>query len=173
MKKLVLKPFETMQQRRAQEELALDADRVHRVIRNQPGIPGKTAISAQTGLSLERVAFVIKRINTGETGHTRVEYGAIRARGGPNAGQVVRGWYSMHITRHHGAMDQADEHSALTMLGVHRSRLIRFAQAQGIRNAEQVVASIAERLGLSGEVLSESALEAFEELLVEAAEDES
>lgn len=169
-KKLVLSPLETMKQRRAQEELALDADRVHRVIRNYPGIASKDAIAAQTGLLIRRVSLVIKRINAGETGHARVEYGRMTMRGGPNAGETVRGWYSMHLKRHHPAMDHADEHSALTELGVRRSRLVRFAQAQGMRGAEQVVAEIEQRLGLPIEAMSEADLIAFEELLREDAE---
>jgi hypothetical protein len=169
--KLVLKPHETMKDRRAQEQLALDADNIHRVIRNQPGIPGKAAIAAQTGLSPDRVTHVMKRINRGETGHTRVEYGEIKARGGPYAGELVRGWYAMNLKRHHVALDQADEHSAVTEIGVRRSRLIRFAQAQGIRGAEEVVDSIAERLGLSIDAMSEADIAAFEDLLLEAAPD--
>jgi hypothetical protein len=168
--RILLRPMETMKQRRAQERLAVDADNVHRVIRNNPGIPGKAAIAAQAGLSQERVALVIKRINAGETGHARIEYGEVKARGGPAAGEVVRGWYSTDLKRHHVVLDQADEHSALVEVGVRRARLVRFAQAQGIRGASAVVAGIEERLGLSIEAMTEADLEAFEDLLREEVE---
>jgi hypothetical protein len=170
--KIVLQPYETMKRKRAKDRLDADAANVHRIIRSNPGIASKTAIAARTGLSPERVAVVIKRINRGETGHTRIEYGKIKARGGPNAGEVVCGWYAMDRKRHHVAMDQADEHSGLTEVGVRRSRLVRFAQAQGIRGAEEVVDRIEERLGLSVEAMSQADLEAFEDLLVEAAHEE-
>lgn len=159
-----------MKRQRAKDKLALDADKVHRAIRNNPGLPGKNAIATVTGLSCSRVAAVIDRINAGETGHARIEYGAVRARGGPYAGETVRGWYSTHIKSHHVTMDQADEHSALVEVGVRRSRLVRFAQAQGIRGADAIVANIEERLGLSVEAMTQADLDAFEELLVEAAE---
>jgi hypothetical protein len=168
---LKLKSLETMKQRRAQERLAVDADNVHRVIRNNPGVPSKGAIAALAGLTRNRVVTVIERVNAGETGHPRVEYGEIKARGGPNAGQIVRGWYSTNIRRHHSVLNQADEHSALVEIGVRRSRLVRFAQAQGIRGAEAEVASIEQRLGLSIEAMSEADIEAFEDLIVDAADE--
>jgi hypothetical protein len=158
-----------MKRRRAQDRLRVDAGKVHDAIRNNPGIGGKNAIAAVTGLSRQRVGSVIERINAGETGHTRVEYGKVKARGGPNAGEVVRGWFAMNLKRHHEVMDQADEHGARVELGVRRSRLVRFAQAQGIRGAEQVVASIEERLGLEIEAMTETDLAAFEELLADEA----
>lgn len=166
--KLVLQPSESIKQRRAKERLAVDADLVHSTIRTNPGIAGKSAIAAKTGLSPERVASVIKRINAGETGQMRVEYGEVRVHG-----EVLRGWYAMDRKRHHDAMDQADEHSALTEVGVRRSRLIRFAQAQGIRGAEAVVERIEERLGLSIEAMTQDDLDAFEDLLIEAADGEA
>lgn len=168
--RLILKAHETMKQARAKDQLHIDAGKVHDAIRTNPGIAGKNAIAAKTGLSPERVHAVIKRINDGETGQTRVEYGKVRPRGGPHAGEVVVGWYAMDRRRHHAVMDQADEHSALIEVGVRRSRLIRYAQAQGIRGADDVVASIAENLGMSVEAMSESDLEAFEDLLTEHAE---
>lgn len=169
--KLVLQPHETIEQRKAKQQLAVDADLIHRIVRNNPGIPSRSAIASQTGLSVRRVKEVMRRINEGETGHIRVEYGRIRARGGRYAGEIVVGWYAMNIRRHHKAMDQADEHSALVEIGVRRSRLIRVVQAHGIRGADEVVASMEERLGLSIEAMTESELDAFEELvLVEYAE---
>lgn len=164
--RIVLNPRETMRRRRAKDRLAIDADAVHGVIRTNPGIVSKAAIAAKTGLSKQRVHEVLQRINSGETGHVRVEYGKVRPPGGPHAGQVVQGWYAMNLKRHHAVMDQADEHSALTEVGVRRSRLVRFAQAQGIRHAEAWVERIEQRLGLSIEVMSEADLAAFEELLL-------
>lgn len=165
--KIVLQPYETIEQRKAKQQLAVDADLVHRVVRNNPGVPSRAAISAQTGLSARRVREVMRRINAGETGHIRIEYGKVRARGGLYAGEVVMGWYAMNVRRHHVAMDQADEHSALVEVGVRRSRLIRFAQSHGIRGAEEVVARIEERLGLSVEAMTERDLESFEQLVME------
>jgi hypothetical protein len=164
--KIILQPYESMKRKRAKDRLDADAATVHRVIRTTPGIAGKNAIAAKTGLSPQRVADVIHRINNGETGHTRVEYGVVKA-----YGEVKRGWYSMDRKRHHVAMDCADEHSALVEVGVRRSRLVRFAQAQGIRGAEAAVDVIEERLGLSVEAMSQADLEAFEELLIEAADE--
>lgn len=170
--KIILQPRETMKRKRAKDRLDADAANVHRVIRSHPGIAGKNAIAMMTGLSPERVAMVISRINAGETGHTRVEYGKVKARGGPNAGQTIYGWYAMDRKRHHEVMDQADEHGALVEVGVRRSRLVRFAQAQGMQHADSVVETIAERLGLSVEAMTQQDLDAFEELLVEAAEEQ-
>ena len=169
--KIILQPRETMKRKRAKDRLDADAANVHRVIRSHPGIAGKNAIAAMTGLSSERVAAVISRINAGETGHTRVEYGKVKARGGPNAGQIICGWYAMDRKRHHEVMDQADEHGALIEVGVRRSRLVRFAQAQGMQHAEAAVASIEERLGLSVEAMTQADLEAFEQLLMEDLEE--
>lgn len=171
--KIILHPYETMKRRRSKEKLAIDADLVHSTVRSIPGIAGKNAIAAATGLSVERVADVIKRINADETGHTRLEYGEAKATGGPNAGKLVRGWFVMNRKAHHVAMDQADEHGARTELGVRRARLVRFAQAQGIRYAEATVARIEERLGLSIDAMTQADIEAFEELLVDAAVDEA
>lgn len=78
----------------------------------------------------------------------------------------------MNRKAHHVAMDQADEHSANVEIGVRYSRLVRLAQALGIRHADAQVKQIEERLGLSIEAMSQADLEAFEELLIEAAEEE-
>lgn len=168
--KIVLRPHETMKQRRAQDRLRVDAGKVHDVVRTHPGIASKAAIAHIAGLSLERVDTVIRRINAGETGHVRLDYGKAEAKGGPHAGEVVLGWFVQNRKAHFAAMDHADEHAALTEVGVRYSRLVRFAQAHGIRGADEVVALIEERLGLSVEAMSEADLEAFEELLLEHAE---
>jgi hypothetical protein len=165
--RIILKPHETMKRRRAQERLYRDANLVHEAIRSNPGVAGKGKISTLTGLSPDRVAEVIKRINAEETGHTRLEYGEAKATGGPNAGKVVRGWFVMNRKAHHIAMDQADDHGARIEVGIRRSRLVRLLQAQGIRGADAVVESIEERLGLSVEAMSQADLEAFRELLTE------
>lgn len=170
--KIALQPYETMKQFKALERLEKNANLIHRVIRDNPGIPSVAAIAAKTGQSVGLVKATIRRMNAGETGHVRIDYGWVRPRGGPYAGSGVTGWFAMTRKAYHSVMDQADEHSALTELGVRRSRLIRLGQAQGITNAEEIVERIEERLGLSVEAMSEKDMEAFMELLVEAAEDE-
>jgi hypothetical protein len=164
--RIVLKPHETMKQVKAQDRLRIDAGKVHDAVRNQPGIAGVSAIAHATGLSDVRVRDVIRRINAGETGHVRLDYGVAKARGGPYAGREVRGWFVQDRKAHHTVMDQADEHGALIELGIHRSRLVRYAQAQGIRGADQVVALMLERLGLSAGVVQEQDIETFMELLM-------
>lgn len=171
--KIVLKPYETMKRRRATERLAIDAEKIMSAVKSNPGVPSKSAIAALTGLSHGRVDQVIYRINNEEVGGPRIDYGEAKATGGPNAGRVVRGWFVQNRKAHHAAMDHADEHSALIEVGVRRSRLVRFAQAQGIPYSEGTVESIEERLGLSVEAMTQADLEAFEELLTEAAEEGS
>lgn len=171
--KIVLKPFETIKQRRATDRLAIDANRILDVVKSHPGIPSKGAIASRTGLSIDRVTAVISRINREEVSGPRLDYGEAKATGGPNAGKVVRGWFVQNRKAHHTAMDSADEHAAKIEVGIRRARLMRYAQAQGIRHADEVVARIEARLGLSVEAMSEADLRAFEELLTEAAvEDE-
>jgi hypothetical protein len=148
----------------------VDAGKIHDAVRSNPGAPGKNAIAALTGLSPARVGEVIKRINAGETGHVRMEYGETKPTGGPNAGKITRGWFAMDRKAHHIAMDQADDHGAHIEVGVRRSRLVRVLHARGIRFADEQVRSIEERLGLSVEAMSQADLEAFEELLAEAPE---
>lgn len=164
--RIVLQPHETMKRRRAVERLAIDAHKVETAVRSNPGIPSKAAIAVLTGLSTDRVAAVIERINTEEVGGPRLDYGEARAAAGPHAGRVVRGWFQMNRKSHHVAMDQADEHSATVELGVRRSRLMRLMQARGIRGAEQAVSQLEARLGLSIEAMTEGDLKAFEELLL-------
>lgn len=171
--KIVLKPYESMKQRRAKERLAIDADLIQSIVRSHPGIPSKAAIAARTGLTVDRVATVIERINSEEVSGPRLDYGEAKASGGPNAGKVVRGWFVMNRKAHHAAMDSADEHSATVEVGIRRSRLVRLAQAHGIRHAEAAVAQIEARLGLSVEAMSQDDLEAFEDLLTETAENEA
>lgn len=170
--KIVLQPHETMKRRRAIERLNIDAGLVHAAVRNCPGIDSKSAIAVATGLTERRVHAVIQRINAGETGHVRLDYGVAKPRGGRHAGREVRGWFVQDRKPHHAAMDEADEHSANTEVGVRYSRLVRLAQAHGIRHADATVERIEERLGLSVEAMSQADLEAFEELLIEAAEEE-
>lgn len=172
MKKIVLKPRETMKRRRAKEALAIDADLVQDAVRSHPGIPSKTAIAAKTGLSIDRVGAVIERINAEEVGGPRLDYGEAKAAGGPNAGKVVRGWFVMNRKSHHSAMDSADEHAAMVEIGIRRSRLVRLAQAHGIRHADQVVTNILNRLGMTEEVMTENDISAFMELLAEAGAEE-
>lgn len=168
--KIVLQPYESMKRRRAKERLAIDADLIMSAVKSHPGIPSKGAIASAAGLSKQRVCEVIKRINAEEVGGPRLDYGAARAAGGPKAGEIVLGWFVQNRKPHHMAMDHADEHSALVEVGVRRSRLIRFAQAQGIRYADSVVANIEERLGLSIEAMTQADLDAFEQLLIEEAD---
>lgn len=171
--KIVLQPFETMKRRRAVERLAIDANLVMSAVKSHPGIPSKGAIATATGLSVQRVADVIKRINAEEVGGPRLDYGIARATGGPKAGQEALGWFVQNRKAHHAAMDAADEHSALVEVGVRRSRLIRFAQAQGIPYAQQTVGKIEARLGMSVDAMSESDFEAFMDLLREEAGEEA
>lgn len=162
-----------MKRRRAKERLAIDADLVMWAVKAHPGIPSKAAIASATGLPQVRVDTVIKRINAEEVGGPRLDYGEARATGGPKAGQTVTGWFVQNRKAHHSAMDSADEHSALVEVGVRRARLVRFAQAQGIRGADDAVARIEARLGLSVEAMSQADIEAFEALLVEEREAEA
>jgi hypothetical protein len=173
MKKIVLKPRETMKRRRAKERLAIDADLIQDAVRSHPGIPSKAAIAAKTGLTIDRVSAVIDRINSEEVGGPRLDYGEAKAAGGPHAGKLVRGWFVMNRKAHHAAMDSADEHAATTELGIRHSRLVRLAQAHGIRYADSVVASILDRLGMTEEVMTESDLSAFMDLLREEAGEEA
>jgi hypothetical protein len=156
-----------MDQARSIDQLNVDAGKVHHAIRSHRGIAGKAAIAAATGLTVERVADVIRRINRGDTGHTRVEYGPLKIHQGPGAGTTVWGWRAMNLKQHHALMDHADEHSAKVELGVRRSRLLRLLNAQGIKGAERIVANIETRLGVSVEAMSETDLQAFTELLTE------
>lgn len=168
-RKLVLFPHQTMKQAVAKERLNRDVALVHAAVRSHEGIEGKRAIAEATGLSVPRVHDCIVRINNGETGHTRLEYGVSKARGGPNAGQKCAGWFAMDLQRHHHLMLQGDFHEAITELGVRRKRLIRFAQAQGITGAEakKVVAGIECLLGKSIEVMTERDLAAFEAFIAD------
>jgi hypothetical protein len=168
--RVVLKPRETMKQVRAKKRLADHATAIHDVVRSEPGIPSRRAIAARTGLSVGRVTEVMRRMNDGETGHIRLEYGTAPVKSGRWASRApVWGWFAMNRRAHHAVMDQADEHSAKVEVGVRRSRLVRFAQAQGIRNAEAIVDRLAQRLDLSIEAMTDTDLEAFEERLVEVA----
>lgn len=165
--KIVLKPHETIKRRRAKQQLAIDADLIQDIVRSRPGIASKAAIASLTGLSRQRVADVIERINNEEVSGPRLDYGKAKAAGGPNAGNVVVGWFVMNRKSHHEAMVHADEHEARGEVGLRRKRLVRFAQAQGIRHAEAAVTQIEQNLGLSIDAMTQEDIDAFEQLLLE------
>lgn len=165
-----LKPFETLTQHKALKRLETDAMKVHECIRTHPGIEGKAAIARVTSLSEQRVHRCIKFIQSGDPGLVRVDYGTAKASGGPNAGQVVTGWFAVNLKSHHASMISAEVHSAVVEAGVRRSRLVRFVQAQGMPHAEAVVAALEESLGESIELMSVTDYEAFEDLLRDQAD---
>lgn len=166
-----LAPGETMKQRNQMVRLNLDCLMVAQALDNKPGLPSKDAIADETGLDTARVAKCIRWINSNETPYSRLDYGVKTAKAGPFAGQTVQGWWPMKKASYQEVMDQADDHSASVERGVRRSRLERVAFAQGLttKQAATAVASIEARLGVQVEELSETDLQAFEDLLVEAA----
>ena len=89
--------------RREEQRLAIDADVVCRAIRSTPGISSKRAIAEAVGLTEARVAFVVKRIKAGDTGHGFVDYGTVK-------GQA--GWYAMDVEQHHRVLGQPYQHAA-------------------------------------------------------------
>lgn len=170
-RRIYLNPHETIEQARARQRLKEDAGNVHEVIRRRPGISGKRTIAQYTGLSEERVAEVIRRINTGETGHVRVEYGRHKARSGPCAGQIVSGWFEVSLP-YISLIEQADEHSAHVEAGVRRERLMRIAQAYGMPGAVEHVERMLELLNITDELLSQHDLDTFMKLVSEQIEEE-
>lgn len=166
--KTVLDPGETMRGRKRKERDQLDMAKVADVVSRNPGVPSKAEIAAKTGLTIARVALMIRKIKDSET-HVWIDYGERKPVGGPYAGTLRRGWFPMSRKAYHPVLDQADEHEAKVQIGVHRGRLIRYGRGQGIRNADEVIRSIEERLGLTVEQMSPKDIEAFEELLAEEA----
>ncbi|MEJ7784739.1 MAG: hypothetical protein WKF96_08050, partial [Solirubrobacteraceae bacterium] len=75
-RKTMLKRGESMAAKRRSNELVIDADAVHRAIRQNAGSLSKNAISTKTGLKVERVARLIRYINEAGSGFQRIEYGA-------------------------------------------------------------------------------------------------
>lgn len=165
-----LEDGETMKDRNHSIRLNLDCLLVSQTVDNKPGLGSKYAIADETGLDMARVAKCLRTINANETPFSRIDYGVKTAKSGPFAGETKRGWWPMKKATYQEVMDQADDHSASVERGVRRSRLERVAFAQGLttKQATKVVASIEARLGINVEEMSETDLEAFEELLVEA-----
>lgn len=113
----------------AAARLAQDAYLVQTAIRDQPGLASKNAIANHTGLSVHRVATVIRRNE--EVGFVLLAYGKARALSGPNAGVEVTGWFAMHCGAYYDVMDQHDLHMAKTEAGMSRGRLQRALDDRG------------------------------------------
>lgn len=166
--KINLEPGQTMAQKRAQDRLDWDALRVHREICRKPGIASKADLGDAVGLSDARIDVVIRHINSGGIPSLpMVKHGPIYMKGGPHAGQTVRGWYALNDQRHHVLLDLSDKHSASVEIGVRRSRLVSLALAHGVIGAEAYIASIEERLGETIELLSATDFETFTALVAE------
>jgi hypothetical protein len=173
MTKIVrLEPGETMKVHWATKRLEDDCKEIADLVRRRPGIESKFDIAMTLGLTLKRVSVCIRRINENETSFSRIEYGEREVKDGPYAGETRRGWFPMGRSSYQPIMDDADKSAHRVERGVRHSRLKRLAFAHGLgtKAAADVVSSIEARLGLSVEALSETELEAFEELLIEELE---
>ena len=164
-RRIILREGQTMHQRREEERLILDAGYIVAIVRERPGLRSKSAIAEKTGLSLARVERVIKAMNSGEVEQRRIEYGTRKG---------VTGWYVID-GRTAAILDQADLHSDTVERGVRRSRLVRLRDAYGlpVKVIESIVQSIEQRLGQTTDVMTASDLEAFDQLLAEALEEET
>ena len=160
-RKTILASGESVAARRRTDEMTIDIDHVHSVIRKNPGIPSKQAIVDKTGISRSRVAEILHRIQSADSGRHRVDYGEVR-----DHGEVKRGWFVIDRQPHHVVLVQADDHSARTRRGITRSMLIRRGFAADMPGADAAIAEIERRLDVDIEVLSATDLEAFDELVI-------
>jgi hypothetical protein len=160
---------ETMNQRRAIEQLDQDCAKIARAVDRNPGLYSKAEIGNVAGLTAERVAVCLRQINHNDTPFHRIDYGVRTAKDGPFAGQTRRGWWPMKRASYQPVLDQADEHTSRVEHGLRHSRLTRLACAYGLgtQAAAAAIASIEARLEVDVGSMTEVDLEAFEELLAE------
>lgn len=160
---------ETMAVVNRRQEVDRDCASIVRMIEANPGIPSKRAIAEALGLSVERVGFCIKYINSNATPFQRVDYGENVAKGGPYAGQRVKGWWPVRLSAYQNTLNEADKHAARVVLGVRLGQIDRLVFAHGLTTeaGRQAVATIEARLGVNVELLSETDYDTFVELLTE------
>lgn len=170
MNKIQLQPGQTVAQYQRRQRFLTDCMNVSMLVERKPGIPSRTAIADELGLSGGRVKECVKEINRDETPFVRIEYGEKEPKGGPYAGQLVWGWFPMKRASYHEVMEQANTHSAKVEIGVRRSRVIRLLAAHGFTSARaaQVVDSILASLDLDIAKMSQADWDAIFELAMEA-----